>query len=255
MAMQRVHRERRPARARRPGRSVRLPPVGRPGRRRSRTGTPCDSTVPVVRPGRRSRSSSVGKRRSVGRSRSRTTPSRAVEHRVGRHAGPVRPHPGHHHHVVRDGLHHRQRPGRREPGPVGPQRVQPRHEQRRDLVGPGAVDDEHVDPQPAGGRAADAPRAPTTATTAAPPAASGRNRRRSSGSRRAHASRPGARLGDPRRPGRHPEGRRADRGRAAGSVRSMSDEPVHLRAAAGSPRAPRSRASRSPGTSCAGCSP
>ena len=52
-------------------------------------------------------------RMSVGRSRSRTSPCGAVVDRVGRHAAAVRSHPGHHHHVVGDGLHHRQRAGAR----------------------------------------------------------------------------------------------------------------------------------------------
>ena len=69
---------------------------------------------------------------------------RAVVDRVRRHAAAVRPHPGHHHHVVRDGLHDRQRAGPRVVLAAVTQRLHGRHQAAADLVGPAAVEHQHV---------------------------------------------------------------------------------------------------------------
>ena len=101
-----------------------------------------ESTVPVVRPALLSWSMIVVTAMSVGSEQSRTALVVAVVDRVRRDAVPRRPDAGHHHHVVRDGLHHRQRPRRGVPGPSIAQRLEVGHVV--DLAGPAAVDHEHV---------------------------------------------------------------------------------------------------------------
>ena len=96
---------------------------------------------------------------------------RPVVDRVRRDAAAVRPHPGHHHHVVGDGLHDRQRAGAREVLPAVAQRLHGRHQAAADLVRPAAVEHQHV------ARACAAPPSPARSSrsensTVAPPAPS-----------------------------------------------------------------------------------
>ena len=81
----------------------------------------------------------------------------AVVDAVGRYAVPGRPAAGHHHHVVGDGLHHRQRTGSGVPRAAVAQRLEVGH--LVDLAGTAAVDDDHVGTLRRGGRVCGAGRA------------------------------------------------------------------------------------------------
>ena len=175
---------------------------------------------------------------------------RAVVDRVRRDAAAIGPHPGHHHHVVGDGLHHRQRRGARVVQPALAQRHQVRHQPAVDLVGPAAVDDQHVGalpgPRPRGvDRGAEARGgAETPGRTPPPPApyadrraaprARGRTAPRAAGSAGQASRRPSPtthRARDATQPAGPGAGRprRAPPRRGPSVVAGADDVPVHLR--------------------------